>query len=337
MIDKSKIHSLDFLRGIAVLAVCFCHFALPISGGPTAPGLFNWLYNYGKFGVEIFFVISGFVIPYSLYRGSYVIDYYFKFLWKRIIRLHPPYLISLLLTLIISYASHKARHVSYNETPLTIIQSLFYYHIPSDNPVYWTLRVEAEYYIFIGLIYPLLIRYKNITLVIGFPLLIAVSEYTSLYNYVSFFKYLPIFMLGVVGFMMYLKLVDTRISAISVLTITAACFVTQELPGTICALLTLLFILFYRRKLSRSLEYPGKLSYSIYLIHFPIGIKMMNFLIRKVPANYDWALFIGVTILCFLLAIAFERIVERPCANLSAKVKYPKFKQSAKGLAVSKD
>ncbi|MHB8208815.1 acyltransferase family protein [Mucilaginibacter sp.] len=47
----------------------------------------------------IFFVISGFVIPYSLFKANYELKHYFKFLYKRVLRLHPPYLAALLIIL----------------------------------------------------------------------------------------------------------------------------------------------------------------------------------------------------------------------------------------------
>ena len=61
----------DHLRGMAALAVCLFHFTCgnPEFLSPSDPirgvGSFGWL------GVEAFFVISGFVIPYSLYLRSY--------------------------------------------------------------------------------------------------------------------------------------------------------------------------------------------------------------------------------------------------------------------------
>ncbi|WP_461147988.1 acyltransferase family protein [Spirosoma pulveris] len=52
---------------------------------------FNILHEYGKYGVQIFFVVSGFVIPLSLKKSNYDERGYPRFLWKRVLRLHPPY------------------------------------------------------------------------------------------------------------------------------------------------------------------------------------------------------------------------------------------------------
>ena len=82
MAFESRIQTIGFLRGVAVLAVCCCHFSKAILNGTVLSQLFNWLLENGKYGVEIFFVISGFVIPYSLHRAGYGLKQYFKFLYK---------------------------------------------------------------------------------------------------------------------------------------------------------------------------------------------------------------------------------------------------------------
>src|SRR5947209_12608451 len=86
---KPKIGIVGALRGFAALAVCWFHFTF----GQT-PGL-KWTGQYGWLGVHTFFVISGFIIPYSLYQYRYSIRDYLRFVGKRLARLHPPYLASI--------------------------------------------------------------------------------------------------------------------------------------------------------------------------------------------------------------------------------------------------
>src|SRR3954470_23823868 len=76
-----RIPVLDPLRGIAALAVTWFHFTngrpgyLP-SGLLKSSGSFGWL------GVEVFFVISGFVIPYALWGAGYRIERLGRFMLK---------------------------------------------------------------------------------------------------------------------------------------------------------------------------------------------------------------------------------------------------------------
>ncbi|WP_028669044.1 acyltransferase family protein [Runella zeae] len=150
---NKKIDSLVLLRAIAVVLVVFCHLGHPLEDDGLFGLFFELMHNYGKYGVHIFFVVSGFIIPYSMYKSHYTLNNYFKFLYKRLIRLHPPYLFALLLTLIISFFSYKLRHLNFPETLKSVFFSFFYFHVPADNPVFWTLAVEAQYYLLIGIIF----------------------------------------------------------------------------------------------------------------------------------------------------------------------------------------
>src|SRR5689334_14543570 len=93
---QPRISTVDSLRGIASLAVCWFHLTNGnpsfLTGGPLkSSGTYGWL------GVEMFFVISGFVIPYSLHKAGYDLKSFGTFVAKRIIRLDPPYLVSIVI------------------------------------------------------------------------------------------------------------------------------------------------------------------------------------------------------------------------------------------------
>ena len=75
---------LDMLRGSASFAVCWYHMTNGNDSLP--PSLLKSSGGYSWVGVEIFFVISGFVIPYSLSRSGYQITDCGRFLIKRIVR-----------------------------------------------------------------------------------------------------------------------------------------------------------------------------------------------------------------------------------------------------------
>jgi peptidoglycan/LPS O-acetylase OafA/YrhL len=68
---QSRVQSVEYLRGLAALAVMWFHFT---QGGNFVPD--GWIKSSGTYaylGVEVFFVISGFVIPYSLASAGYVL------------------------------------------------------------------------------------------------------------------------------------------------------------------------------------------------------------------------------------------------------------------------
>lgn len=323
MASNSKVTSLALLRGIAVLAVCFCHFGKPVATGEVLPGLFKTVGEYGKYGVNIFFVISGFVIPFSLYKAKYEIKDYFLFLYKRFLRLHPPYIVGLVLTLIMAAASYHARHIPNPETPLSIFKSLFYLHAPQDNPVFWTLRIEAEYYIFIGLFFVLLTKFPKAALVIGIPLL-AVLTRTPVTAYSGLLTFLTPFLIGMTGYLIYVKGSNTIMEYAVLAALIIFSFVFEELAASIAATLTIICILYFRRPVSHIVEFPGEISYSLYLIHFPLGIKLINLLQKHLNPSLNWLVFLIATGVCFLFAYIFWKLIEKPSAKLSNKVKYGK-------------
>src|SRR4051812_10162817 len=99
MASQARIPTLDFLRGFASLAVAWYHFTAGPSVHPIlkATGTFGWV------GVEAFFVISGFVIPYALSRSNYSMPSYGRFVMKRIVRLDPPYIASIVFIVVLGY------------------------------------------------------------------------------------------------------------------------------------------------------------------------------------------------------------------------------------------
>ena len=87
--DGTRVAVVNALRGLAALWVAWYHVT-----GLLQPesSLLATLGRYGFMGVQVFFVVSGFVIPYALHRAHYELPQFPRFLAKRLLRLHPPYL-----------------------------------------------------------------------------------------------------------------------------------------------------------------------------------------------------------------------------------------------------
>src|SRR5471030_3192282 len=91
--SKDKIVSIQYLRGLAALGVVFCHYGSNLSS----------IFNFGQTGVFVFFLISGFIIVYSLIKSGYQPAQFFTFLLKRSIRIDPAYYITIFLTITLFY------------------------------------------------------------------------------------------------------------------------------------------------------------------------------------------------------------------------------------------
>ena len=162
ILPASRLPELDGLRGLAVLLVLVWHFfgALINSGqGATARGLYHVLIL-GRTGVDLFFVLSGFLITQIILRRTQPkVRFLVAFYARRGLRVLPPYL--LLVLLFWSVVLSHQHNVAFNSaTPLwrhlTFTQNFWMSEHAQWGPeaisVTWSLAIEEHYYIF----YPLL-------------------------------------------------------------------------------------------------------------------------------------------------------------------------------------
>lgn len=140
--QHSRLLYLDAIRGIAALSVVFSHFAERTPLHNLA--LFNY-FTPGQFGVVIFFILSGYVIPFSFKRGL------MDFAISRFFRLYPAYWVSVALAVTCSVAFLDIKPgLSTVAANLTMVQKLLGF--PDLFGVYWTLLVElAFYFLCVGL------------------------------------------------------------------------------------------------------------------------------------------------------------------------------------------
>ena len=331
---NNKLVSLVFLRAIAVLCVCCCHFAKPLTEGFIYSPIFSFINNYGRYGVEIFFVISGFVIPLSLENGKYQLSDYLRFIYKRLIRLHPAFLAAIALTLIITYFSSKFKHLPFPETFESVAGSIVVFQNLGLNVVFWTLRIEAEFYIFIGLFFILLKHYPSIALYFVIPILLIASQF-DYFNAIGLLKHLAYFLMGTIGFLIYTKKGQVWQHYLLLLAVIIFSFLFTNIPNmvdgvppSIAGASTILFILFYKGKTPQSINFIGKISYSLYLVHYPISKMMIRFLMKLLPAPIAWILFLISFVVVIPFSYLFYKYIESPSENYSKKINYLHSKRS---------
>ncbi|MCW3102615.1 MAG: putative acyltransferase [Bacteroidetes bacterium] len=315
---------LDSLRAIAALSVCLYHFVCgPVNfiSNETVLDVFT----FGKYGVQLFFVISGFIIPWSVYHNDYRIGKYFKFLLKRFLRLEPPYLVSIALALGILFFRGfyadlpESRAISAEQVLLHIG-----YFIPFSSyrwilDVYWTLAVEFQFYLFMGLFYFVTISEKIALRIAGYALVIGLS-FIGTRNFL--FYWLPVFLLGNMLFLFLAKRIG-KAEFYSMMVILLA-QIAVFLPGPVffSSLIPAAAILYMFSYSNRVLDWIGKISYSIYLLHTIVGTTVINILSHHAHSPLTKALVVlvgvGVSIVCSYFMYLF---VEKPSKRLSSKIK----------------
>lgn len=142
-----RIRELDGLRGIAVLAVLDCHL---MAWYPRLGAAFGWL------GVDLFFVLSGFLITSILLDLKEKENYFQVFYSRRALRIFPPYFLGLAVYIAVSLASGMPGNPKLWLSYIFYSSSLFQFDPAHPLPVpstialglavLWSLSVEEIYY-----------------------------------------------------------------------------------------------------------------------------------------------------------------------------------------------
>jgi peptidoglycan/LPS O-acetylase OafA/YrhL len=323
---KPHLATLDALRGIAALAVCWFHFtnAQFTERFPT----YRSTGHYGYLGVQVFFVISGFVIPWSLLRADYRIGSFFRFLARRILRLDPPYLCSIAFVLagyFISSMTPGHSHlyrIPWGQVLAHLGYVNVFLHMPWFQMSYWSLAVEFQYYLFVGLAFVLLARRGALWSALIAALFISVS---LPFGHDSSFlpHHLPVFLLGITAFR-FKCLNTSRLDLVCGIAVASAlAWYVDGLPAAIAGLASCAAILFVNFS-TQILDFFGRISYSLYLMHVFVGNVVYGFAARR-PGDLGllkWTLPWVALALAILVAYAMYRIVELPSKNWSAKIRY---------------
>jgi len=123
---------LDALRGIAATAVVLGHYFWSIIHFPG-----QTYFDPGNFGVAIFFLISGYIVPMSVKSNRDQLA--LRFAWSRAFRLLPLYWVSLLVGAVVYHSG-----LSQSLVNLTMLQR--FVGVGDVIAVYWTLQVEVIFY-----------------------------------------------------------------------------------------------------------------------------------------------------------------------------------------------
>ncbi len=345
--DHRYIAEVDGLRFIAIFSVMLFHVYFNVAHSlevtlSTSPFDFVvWPITHGFRGVQLFFVISGFILglPFAahhLARGPAV--HVGRFYLRRLTRLEPPYILALLLLYGTAELMHNVhtREPGFSATlPLRLVYGYFFVHgVPPtlDGPT-WTLEIEVQFY----LLAPLLAqvfklatvprRLTLITAICGVPLLASIVPRgeSSLLGFLQFFLMgflladihctgagagrLPslVFDLLGIGCLLALILAPEKSALQPVLPWLLAGIFLGALRGD-------RFTAFLRRP---SISVLGGMCYSLYLLHNPL----LSFLTPKVVGDglsLAQAYFrLAVVGMPFVLAagVGYYILIERPCMN----------------------
>ena len=312
--DNKHLNSIDYIRAIASLSVAIFHL-----GGKVLPVL-----NYGWLGVEMFFVLSGFIICWAI-PPSYSWRNAGTFISKRLIRIEPPYLISIMIVVLLNLIFISGNSLDWNNLILHIAYLNNFFNQPYLNPVYWTLGIEFQYYVLIALIFPFLKKTWGKWLIAALTIL-PVFIHTKGQ---VIFNLFPLFALGIFLFLYKKKHIkEIEFVLFSVLTV-IICFLNFGIPETISGIVALTIMLL-PLKSNFLISFFSKISFSLYLTHDIFGSKLVVFIGTLLPKTifYKGSIFVFGILISIIIAYIFYTLIELPFLNKSKLIQYSFQKKS---------
>ena len=335
--STSRRIDIDILRALAVLAVILFHFDVPGFDG-------------GFLGVDMFYVISGYLITAHLFNGFTNQTFTFlQFYARRIRRLFPALCVVLFISSLISFfilPKILLQEFSHSLLATSVYGANIFFFLISDyfdtenilKPLLhtWSLAVEEQFYLFWPILIALAIRLRPILLIAiaGFLSLIA-AEITLTHNATAVFYLLPFrifeFAIGAIAVNLPKKKLSTSMEVLIFLTafsVIIGSFLildeTSRTPGILnlplCfSVIAIIYInsshLTKPTLINRSLQWIGLLSYSAYLVHWPLVV----FYKIQTPGPVPLGLIPVFISLTFFLAWVLYRFVEIPTQNIAIK------------------
>ena len=316
---KQRIEELDGLRGIAAVSVVLFHYFTRYDQIYNHENLPDGLFSYGNYGVHLFFIISGFVIFWSLMHIKSPLD----FVVSRFSRLYPVYWAAMALTFIcVSTFGLPGREAPVSAFFGNFLMFHSYFHIPNVDGVYWTLSVELTFYLWMLIIFSLKIL-KRIDMLALLALLVSALyhfkfiELSNLMIDLLIIRWSVFFIIGICLFKIYQKK-TTVLTLINFAFATGMIFrIHGQVSLMICSGIILVIFLGTNGYLpflkNRILIFLGAISYSLYLIHQNIGYIIIN-------KGYEYELHPLISIVfsiifAIVLAVILNRYVERPAGR----------------------
>ncbi|HEY7486946.1 MAG TPA: acyltransferase [Streptosporangiaceae bacterium] len=323
-----RLRELDLLRFLAAAAVLAYHLTGFAGLGPwpdparkTFPGV-SPVTGYGYLGVDLFFMISGFVILMSVWGrgpGDFVVS--------RIVRLMPAYWVSVLLggAIFTIWGLGNGR-VGAVVPNLTMLQGGL--GVRNVDPVYWTLWIELHFYVLLALLAAVGVTYRNCLIFMAgwlFIGLFADEADNKLLQVILLPTWNCYFISGMALYLIYRFGPNLLLWGFVVVGWLAALrwgvwragdIFREGEDGVAAVLITGIFvvmILVATRRLGR-LRWPGLtalggLTYPLYLIHQQISLPILD---AVYPTLNRWAALAVVTAVALLSAYVLYRFVERP-------------------------
>jgi peptidoglycan/LPS O-acetylase OafA/YrhL len=317
-----RLSEIDALRGLAALAVMAFHYTTKYDELFRFNGSVPFHVPWGYLGVNLFFVISGFVIFMTLERTKIAMD----FVVSRFSRLYPAYWAAIAVTVLITQVlGLPGKEASWQLALLNVVMFQGLFSIPPVDGVYWTLLVELLFYALAFTLYLTRQMHRVLPALCGLLCLRvvywALAEFAQIdlpwrIRELLVLDYIAFFALGIVAYRLVRDAAESHAADLATAAFAIAVLaVTESLLLAMVATICFGAIWLAARGRLAFLRWPllvwfGSISYPLYLLHENIGwaiLRQLQFL--------GWtptAAIVFTAVLVIALAAALSRTIERP-------------------------
>jgi peptidoglycan/LPS O-acetylase OafA/YrhL len=355
--SKNFIPEIDGFRFLAIMPVCLMHFntwfsrSLSRDYKCSANILNSWdfFFTRGELGVNIFFAVSGFILGFPFikaYIENKKTPKLSQYYMRRVTRLEPPYIITLVLLLLVHIFIYREYLIK--ELVSSFLASLFYSHYfifdkwSIINPVTWSLETEIQFYLLAPFLCCFFFKFcrKRIQSIISIITTILIFVFIgwivttnpALSHFgKSILIYLPHFLIGFLIAIIYIKKYDflTKKNVLfDIIGIISFYGLFLSLKTSKVIFLLALFMLFLSVFKGTTLNkffkikivyVIGGMCYTIYLLHYSLFYLVGKYSASLViSSNYqiNYLLQIAVVFpIVFFVCSIFFILIEKPCMN----------------------
>ncbi|MFT5779738.1 MAG: peptidoglycan/LPS O-acetylase OafA/YrhL [Crocinitomicaceae bacterium] len=327
---SSKIYILDSLRGIIALFVALYHFLqFENQHGRLIPKdneIVEFMNPLLIGSVSVFFIISAYVIFLHLEHHNYSLSKMGTYLWKRVVRIQIPVLICIALIILVDESFHYYLGIpstfSWKQLLANVTLTAGFVGEEWYNPIFWTLCIEFQFYIAVGILFPLIKQYPLPSLLLLALAFIPINYYSDSLGFASYYG--AYFVIGIALYLFHTK----RFSWIELLLLLFVgftdLFLNHPLIYPLIPICSIPLILFFKKRI-KILELMGELSFSFYLIHGMLGGWLIYFTARYANNGIQQILIvIAALAISYIGSYYFYRIFEKPSLRWARKIKYKK-------------
>ncbi|WP_233527592.1 acyltransferase [Serratia sp. PAMC26656] len=330
-----RLEYVDSIRGFAALGVVIAHFIVPLY--ISSSSFFHDFFDLGKVGVVLFFIISGFIIPFSFKEKNGGVK---AFLISRFFRLYPAYWVSLFVFLISSLFIGKEFPIYQILANVTMFQTAV--GVRDIVGVYWTLFIELIFYglcVFlfaIGLLNKVKVNFSISLLMLFFAFALGFARNSSGISLpVALPLALSLMMFGGMwrAFILHGDCLARKLCIyyilIYVLAIPAICgfayggFLGHSMRYVLTYYFSVLLFVLFTTKMrlnNRWFVYLGTISYSVYLIH-PSILILFEYFSDGLSPNLKLLFAILGIFITIPVSHFIYKFIEEPSINLGRKIK----------------